>query len=209
MRNVIYVTAGRPRSTLSPMPQPSCVFVVQEPGAPDPCPGAFPPGPHPESEPADTQGSVSQPVPQASGPQAGSRHGHRQAQGRPEPALVLELQAAVLRYPPAPLSSPPALAGLSLGVAPGESVGVVGRTGAGKSSLLAAISRLTELTSGKARRAAEGAAERLGSVHVVEGVGGCRMNLSFSARQKAPQKAQPRRSTACGNTLRWAFNTLR
>jgi ATPase subunit of ABC transporter with duplicated ATPase domains len=34
-------------------------------------------------------------------------------------------------------------------VAPGESVGVVGRTGAGKSSLLAAISRLTELSSGE------------------------------------------------------------
>lgn len=39
---------------------------------------------------------------------------------------------------------PPALQGLSLSIKGGSRVGVVGRTGAGKSSLIAALFRLVE-----------------------------------------------------------------
>lgn len=41
-----------------------------------------------------------------------------------------------------------ALAGTSCGVAEGERVAVVGRTGAGKSSLIAAMLRLVDIASG-------------------------------------------------------------
>ncbi len=43
---------------------------------------------------------------------------------------------------------PPALRGLSFDVTPGEKLGIVGRTGAGKSTIAAALLRLRELTSG-------------------------------------------------------------
>lgn len=45
----------------------------------------------------------------------------------------------------------PALRGVSFVVAPGERVGVVGRTGAGKSSLMAALLRLSEPSGGRIR----------------------------------------------------------
>jgi len=43
---------------------------------------------------------------------------------------------------------PPVLKGLSLSVGAGEKIGVVGRTGAGKSSIMMALFRIVELTSG-------------------------------------------------------------
>jgi ATP-binding cassette subfamily C (CFTR/MRP) protein 1 len=43
---------------------------------------------------------------------------------------------------------PPVLKGISLSVKGGEKVGVIGRTGAGKSSIMSALFRLVELTSG-------------------------------------------------------------
>jgi len=41
------------------------------------------------------------------------------------------------------------LKGLSFNVGPGEKIGIVGRTGAGKSTISAALSRLVELSSGE------------------------------------------------------------
>ncbi len=55
---------------------------------------------------------------------------------------ALSMRDVTLRYRPA---LPPALREISLEVRPGEKVGVVGRTGAGKTSLVAAILRLTEV----------------------------------------------------------------
>ncbi|KAH0833242.1 ABC transporter [Lanmaoa asiatica] len=43
---------------------------------------------------------------------------------------------------------PPVLKGLSMDIAPGEKIGIVGRTGAGKSSIMTALYRLVELSSG-------------------------------------------------------------
>jgi ABC-type multidrug transport system fused ATPase/permease subunit len=57
----------------------------------------------------------------------------------------VEFAAAVLRYRP---ELPPALNGLSFSVAPGERLGIVGRTGAGKSTIAAALLRLRDLCSG-------------------------------------------------------------
>ena len=54
---------------------------------------------------------------------------------------ALRLERVVLRYR---RDLPPVLDGLSLSAAAGERVGVVGRTGAGKSSLLAALFRMVE-----------------------------------------------------------------
>jgi ABC-type multidrug transport system fused ATPase/permease subunit len=58
----------------------------------------------------------------------------------------VELQDVVFKYRP---NLPPVLKGLSMTVAGGEKIGIVGRTGAGKSSIMTALYRLVELTSGK------------------------------------------------------------
>ncbi|KAI4297481.1 hypothetical protein L6164_037370 [Bauhinia variegata] len=58
----------------------------------------------------------------------------------------IEFKDVVLRYRP---ELPPVLHGLSLTVSPSEKVGVVGRTGAGKSSMFNALFRIVELQSGR------------------------------------------------------------
>ncbi|CAA7266944.1 unnamed protein product [Cyclocybe aegerita] len=57
----------------------------------------------------------------------------------------LELKNVVLSYRP---ELPPVLKGISMSVKAGEKIGIVGRTGAGKSSIMTALYRLVELTSG-------------------------------------------------------------
>ncbi|KAI0768063.1 P-loop containing nucleoside triphosphate hydrolase protein [Trametes elegans] len=57
----------------------------------------------------------------------------------------IEIKDVVLKYRP---ELPPVLKGLSMSVRPGEKIGIVGRTGAGKSSIMTALYRLVELSSG-------------------------------------------------------------
>ena len=57
----------------------------------------------------------------------------------------VEIRDVVLRYRP---ELPDVLRGLSMDVAPGEKIGIVGRTGAGKSSIMTALYRLVELSAG-------------------------------------------------------------
>ncbi|KAF5382133.1 hypothetical protein D9615_004305 [Tricholomella constricta] len=57
----------------------------------------------------------------------------------------VELRDVVLNYRP---DLPPVLKGISMTVTAGEKIGIVGRTGAGKSSIMTALYRLVELTSG-------------------------------------------------------------
>ncbi|PFH53092.1 hypothetical protein AMATHDRAFT_73621 [Amanita thiersii Skay4041] len=57
----------------------------------------------------------------------------------------VELQDIVLAYRP---GLPPVLKGISMTIKAGEKIGIVGRTGAGKSSIMTALYRLVELTSG-------------------------------------------------------------
>ncbi|KAI9000570.1 P-loop containing nucleoside triphosphate hydrolase protein [Trametes punicea] len=57
----------------------------------------------------------------------------------------IELKDVVLKYRP---ELPAVLKGLSMSVRPGEKIGIVGRTGAGKSSIMTALYRLVELSSG-------------------------------------------------------------
>jgi ABC-type multidrug transport system fused ATPase/permease subunit len=47
------------------------------------------------------------------------------------------------------LNSPPVLRGITFSIRPGKKIGVVGRTGAGKSSLNVALYRLAEISAGK------------------------------------------------------------
>ncbi|KAL5632055.1 hypothetical protein ACGC1H_000172 [Rhizoctonia solani] len=58
---------------------------------------------------------------------------------------AIEFRDLVMSYRP---GLPPVLRGVSLSVRGGEKIGVVGRTGAGKSSLMTALFRIVELTSG-------------------------------------------------------------
>jgi ABC-type multidrug transport system fused ATPase/permease subunit len=51
----------------------------------------------------------------------------------------------VMQYRP---ELPKVLRGLTMSIQPGEKIGIVGRTGAGKSSIMTALYRLVELTSG-------------------------------------------------------------
>ncbi|KAG1882251.1 ABC transporter [Suillus subluteus] len=55
------------------------------------------------------------------------------------------MKDVVMRYRP---ELPPVLKGLSMSLSPGEKIGVIGRTGAGKSSIMTAIYRIVELASG-------------------------------------------------------------
>ncbi|OBZ72495.1 Oligomycin resistance ATP-dependent permease YOR1 [Grifola frondosa] len=57
----------------------------------------------------------------------------------------IQLRDVVLKYRP---ELPAVLRGLSMTVRPGEKIGIVGRTGAGKSSIMTALYRLVELSSG-------------------------------------------------------------
>lgn len=57
----------------------------------------------------------------------------------------LTLDGVVLRYRP---ELQPALRGVTVDIAPGERVGIVGRTGAGKSSIVSAVTRLVECEAG-------------------------------------------------------------
>ncbi|THH02765.1 hypothetical protein EW026_g125 [Hermanssonia centrifuga] len=58
---------------------------------------------------------------------------------------AVEMNDVVLKYRP---ELPEVLKGMSMSIQPGEKVGIVGRTGAGKSSIMTALYRLVELTSG-------------------------------------------------------------
>jgi ABC-type multidrug transport system fused ATPase/permease subunit len=81
----------------------------------------------------------------------------------PEPPLALESDPQTEEWPTAGKVEfkkvvmqyreglDPVLKGLSFKVAPGEKVGIVGRTGAGKSSLLVTLLRLVELKDGQIR----------------------------------------------------------
>ncbi|EGN95824.1 hypothetical protein SERLA73DRAFT_60499 [Serpula lacrymans var. lacrymans S7.3] len=57
----------------------------------------------------------------------------------------VELKDVVMKYRP---ELPPVLKGLSMSIKQGEKIGIVGRTGAGKSSIMAALLRIVELESG-------------------------------------------------------------
>ncbi|KAF9255406.1 ABC transporter [Marasmius fiardii PR-910] len=57
----------------------------------------------------------------------------------------VEFKDVVMSYRP---GLPPVLKGVSLSITPGEKVGIVGRTGAGKSSLMTALYRIVEVSTG-------------------------------------------------------------
>ncbi|CAI9089674.1 OLC1v1024292C1 [Oldenlandia corymbosa var. corymbosa] len=70
---------------------------------------------------------------------------NRPPPGWPSSGLI-RFEDVVLRYRP---GLPPVLRGLSFKISPCQKVGIVGRTGAGKSSLLNALFRIVELESGR------------------------------------------------------------
>jgi ATP-binding cassette, subfamily C (CFTR/MRP), member 1 len=59
---------------------------------------------------------------------------------------MIKFEGVVMPYLP---NTPPVLKGISFSIREGEKVGVVGRTGAGKSSLIVALFRLAEICEGK------------------------------------------------------------
>ena len=69
---------------------------------------------------------------------------------RPQPGWPssgsIRFEDVVLRYRP---GLPPVLHGLSFTISPSEKVGIVGRTGAGKSSMLNALFRIVEMEEGR------------------------------------------------------------
>ncbi|KAF7976598.1 hypothetical protein HWV62_6090 [Athelia sp. TMB] len=58
----------------------------------------------------------------------------------------MEFNNVVFKYRP---ELPPVLKGVTMSIAAGEKIGIVGRTGAGKSSIMTALYRLVELSAGK------------------------------------------------------------
>ncbi|GAB6032438.1 ATP-binding cassette sub- C member 11 [Chamberlinius hualienensis] len=58
---------------------------------------------------------------------------------------IIQFQNVFLKYQP---ETPPVLQGLNVTIKGGEKIGIIGRTGAGKSSIIQAILRLTELSEG-------------------------------------------------------------
>ncbi|CAL5345398.1 unnamed protein product [Camellia sinensis] len=70
---------------------------------------------------------------------------HRPPPGWPSLGSI-KFEDVVLRYRP---ELPPVLHGLSFTISPSEKVGIVGRTGAGKSSMVNALFRIVELERGK------------------------------------------------------------
>ncbi|KAK8708770.1 hypothetical protein V6N13_059807 [Hibiscus sabdariffa] len=70
---------------------------------------------------------------------------HRPPPNWPQAGLI-QFEDVVLRYRP---QLPPVLYGLSFTIAPSERIGIVGRTGAGKSSMLNALFRIVELEKGR------------------------------------------------------------
>lgn len=71
--------------------------------------------------------------------------GNRPPPGWPSSGSI-KFEEVVLRYRP---ELPPVLHGLSFTISPSDKVGIVGRTGAGKSSMLNALFRIVELESGR------------------------------------------------------------
>ncbi|KAL5577348.1 hypothetical protein UlMin_019047 [Ulmus minor] len=71
--------------------------------------------------------------------------GNRPPQGWPLSGSI-KFEGVVLRYRP---GLPPVLHGLSFTISPCEKVGIVGRTGAGKSSMLNALFRIVEMEKGR------------------------------------------------------------
>lgn len=57
----------------------------------------------------------------------------------------IEIRDMVMRYRP---ELPPVIKGISMDVRGGEKIGIVGRTGAGKSTIMTALFRIVELSSG-------------------------------------------------------------
>jgi ABC-type multidrug transport system fused ATPase/permease subunit len=74
---------------------------------------------------------------------------HEIPERKPQPSWPaegrVEIKDVFLKYRP---ELPDVLRGLSMDVAPGEKIGIVGRTGAGKSSIMTALYRLVELSAG-------------------------------------------------------------
>ncbi|TYH94552.1 hypothetical protein ES332_A12G048800v1 [Gossypium tomentosum] len=70
---------------------------------------------------------------------------HRPPPGWPSSGSI-QFEDVVLRYRP---ELPPVLCGLSFIISPSEKLGIVGRTGAGKSSVLNALFRIVELEKGR------------------------------------------------------------
>lgn len=91
----------------------------------------------------------------------------------------MELRDVELKYRP---ELPSVLRGLSMRVAPGEKIGIVGRTGAGKSSIMTALYRLVELTSG--------------SIHI-DGVDVSKVGLTDLRQGLAIIPQDPVRTTKC------------